>query len=140
MRVTGMLCPPSSHVMEPPPPPCALVPGLLFGWLLVFGLLGWLLRWLVGCWLIGSGTAEFGWLVGWLVCWLVRWLVGCRLVVGCMCAYCQDTCCVALLHSVPVCMHAIARVFGVLCTFHFGVLARCSSGVLGSEAALLQRR
>ena len=71
VRVSGMLCPPCSQVMQPPPPPCALVPGLLVGWLLVFGLLGWLLRWLVGCWFIGSGTAEFGWLVGWLVGWLL---------------------------------------------------------------------
>ena len=68
-------------VYAPPPPLCALVLGLLVGRLLVFGLLGWLLRWLVGCWLIGSGTAEFGWLVGWFVGWLVGWLV-CWLV-GC---------------------------------------------------------
>ena len=47
VRVSSMLCPPSSEVMESPPPPrCALVPGLLVGWLLVFGLLGWLLCWL----------------------------------------------------------------------------------------------
>ena len=65
--VSGVLCPPSSQVMGPPPPLCALVPGLLVGWLLVFWLLGWLLGWLVGCWLIGSWAAEFGWLVGWLV-------------------------------------------------------------------------
>ena len=40
-----------------PPPLCALVLGLLVGWLLLFGLLGWLLGWLVGCRLIGSWTA-----------------------------------------------------------------------------------
>ena len=63
--------PPPPKFCNPPPPPCALVPGLLVGWLLVFWLLGCLLRWLVGCWLIGSRTAEFGWLLGWLVGWLV---------------------------------------------------------------------
>ena len=86
MRVGGVLCPPSSQFMHPPPP---CVHWCLACWLvglMVFGLLGWLLRWLVGCWLIGSGTAEFGWLVGWFVGWfvgwLVCWLVGCWLVAG----------------------------------------------------------
>ena len=81
MRVSRMLCPPSSQVLQPPSPLCALVLSLLVGWLLVFGLLGWLLRWLVGCWLIGTGTAQFDWLVPWLVGWLVGLFVGC-LVVG----------------------------------------------------------
>ena len=68
-----------------PPPLCALVPGLLVGWLLVFGLLGWLLGWLVSCW-----TVEFGWLVGRLVAWLVAWLVGCWLVAGVYVCVCTD--------------------------------------------------
>ena len=72
MWFNGMLCPPSSQVMPPLPPLCALVPSLLVGWLLVFGLLGTLLGWLVDCW-----TALFAWLVGRLGSWLVAWLVGC---------------------------------------------------------------
>ena len=43
VRVSGMLCPPSSQVMESRHP-CALLPGLLVGWLPVFGLIGWLFR------------------------------------------------------------------------------------------------
>ena len=75
--VIGMLCPPSSQVMQPPPPPLrALAPGLLVGWLMVFGLLDWLLGSLVGCWCMGFVTAEFGWLVGWLHGCMVRCLLG----------------------------------------------------------------
>ena len=59
MLVCSMLCPPSSQVMQTPPL-CALVRGSLVGWQLVFGLLGWLLGSLVGCWWMGSWTAEFG--------------------------------------------------------------------------------
>ena len=40
MLVSGVVCPPSLQDMESPPPLCALVSGLLVGWLLVFGLLG----------------------------------------------------------------------------------------------------
>ena len=153
---TVLLC--GSVVCFVPPPrklwnphlPCALVPGLLVGWLLVFGLLGWLLCWLVGCWLLGSGTAGFGWLagwlLGWLVCWLVSSLVG-RLLASfwgvCVCSVLTH---VVLLHSVSPCKHAraaIARVFGGVVHISFrrssGVLARCSSGVLGTEAAPLER-
>ena len=64
-----------------PPPLCALVPPLLVGWPLVFGLLCWLLGWLVGCWTVESSWL-IGWLVGWLVAWLLAWLVGCWLVAG----------------------------------------------------------
>ena len=77
--VSGMLCPPSSQVMQPPPPPCALVPGLLVGWLLVFGLFGWLLGSLVGCWQMGFGQLS---LAGWLVGWFVAWFVVCCLFAG----------------------------------------------------------
>ena len=59
MLVSGMLCPPSSQVLQPPPLR-ALVPGLLVGRLLVFMLLGWLWGSLLGCWLMGCWTAEFG--------------------------------------------------------------------------------
>ena len=101
VRVSGMLCLPSSQFMHPPPL-CALVLGLLVGWLLTFGLLGWLLRWLVGCWLIGSCTAEFGWLVGWLVCLFVCWLVG--LLVGWLLASCWGVCvCIVCTHAVWCC-------------------------------------
>ena len=81
-----MLCPPSSQVMESPRNVC--IGNWLIGCLVfVFGRLGWLLGWLVGCWLISSWAAEFGslvgwvgWLVGWLVGWVVAWLVSGGLV------------------------------------------------------------
>ena len=51
MWVSGMLCPPSSQVMGPPPPPRVCTGTWLVGWLavgfpvawLVVGLVGWLL-------------------------------------------------------------------------------------------------
>ena len=59
---------------------------------------------------------------------------------------CLDTCFVAVLHSVSVCKRAcvaIARVFGEVVHISFwcpgGLLLRCSSGVLVSEAAPLER-
>ena len=89
--------PPPSRFWNPPPP-CALLPGLLVGWLSVFGFLGWLLRWLVGCWLIGSSVAKFGWLVGWFVGWLVGSLVGWLL------ASCWGVCvCIVWTHAVWCC-------------------------------------
>ena len=45
------------------PAPCAVLPGLLAGWLLIFGS--------VGCWLASFCAVEFGWLVGTLIRWLV---------------------------------------------------------------------
>ena len=86
VRVSGMLCPPSSQVLQPPPPPVCTGTWLV-GWLAVGFRVAWLVVALVGwLWLIGSGTTEFGWLVGLLVGWLVCWLVGCWLFAGvCVC-------------------------------------------------------
>ena len=111
VRVSGMLCHPSSQVMETPPRVHWYLPSLLVGWLLVFGLLGWLLGLLVGCWLIGFGTPEFAWLIGWLVGWFIGWLV---VAVWCCCTVCL---CVSMY--VP----RLQLSLGGLCTFHFGVLA-----------------
>ena len=125
--VSGMVCPTSSQILQPPPPLCEPVPGLLVGWLLVFGLLGWLLGLLVGCWWMGSSTAEFGWLVGRLVvcmvgcllasCWGVcTGAVAFKMVLGgvYVCVCCLDTCYVVLLHSVPVCKHVCAMIAKVM--------------------------
>ena len=148
VRVSGMLCPPSSQVLQPPPPVCTgtwpvgwLAVGFRVAWLVV-ALCGWLLVdwfWHSCVWLVGE---VVGWLVGWFVGWLV---VG--YLLACVCVYCPHTCCVVLLHTVPVCKPvcaAIARVFGGVVHISFwrssGVLARFSSGVLGSEAAPLERR
>ena len=60
----------------PPPPVCTGT------WLLVFGLLGWLLGSLVGCWWMGSWAAEFG--------LFFVWLVGC--MVRCLLASCWGVC------------------------------------------------
>ena len=127
---------PPLRLWDPPPLcMCAPVLGLLVVVLLVFGLLGWLLGLLVGCW-----TADFGWLgrrwVGWLVsclvgCWLVDRVYVCVCVCVCVCTgvvalyvvlggvyvcvCCMDRCCVGSLHNVFVCKHAceaIARVTG----------------------------
>ena len=130
VRVTGMLSPPllPGSATPPPPPPCALVLGLLVGWLLVFGLVGWLLRWLVGCWLISSGTAEFGslvrWLVGLLVGLLVGWLLASCWGVG-VCIVCTHAvwCCCTVLLCVSLYVQRLQGCLGGLCTFHFGVLA-----------------
>ena len=65
---------------------------VVFSWLLVCELVGWLVAWLVGrlvSWLVGSLVNRLVvwlvcWVLGLLVCWLVGWLVGClagRLVV-----------------------------------------------------------
>ena len=109
----------------------------------------WLVVALVGCWLIGSGTAEFGWLVG----WLVGWFVG--LLVGWLLASCWGVCvCIVHTHAVWRCctvcpcvslyVQQLQRSWGGVVHISFwrfsGVLARCSSGVLGSEAAPLERR
>ena len=79
MLVSGMLCPPSCQVMQPPPcvhwyPACWLV-----GWLVV-GFSGcligcWVCWFVVGGWVLGQLSLG-GWLVGWFVaCFVVCWLV-----------------------------------------------------------------
>ena len=74
MRVSGMLCPPSSQFMHPPP--SVFTGAWLVGWLAVCFRVAWLIVALVG-WLLVDWFWHNGvWLVGWLVCWFVGWLVG----------------------------------------------------------------
>ena len=159
MLVSGMLCPPSSPVMQPPSPcvhwylACWLV-GCWFSGCLVGCCVGWLV---VGGWVLGQLSLAGG-LVGWLVAWfVVCWLVAgvcaqvlwhCRCCwMGCMCVCCLDTCCVVLLHIASLCKHVcavIAKVLGVVVHISFwrssGVLARCSSGVVAVPLRSLERR
>ena len=81
--------------MGTPPPLCALVRGLLVGWLLVF-------RLLVGCWVGWLVVGQLS-LAGWLVVWLVAWLVGCWLVAGVyVCVLPRHMLCGVVAHCVCV--------------------------------------
>ena len=51
MRVSGLLCPPSSQFMQPPPPPPVCTGAWLVGWLAVGFRVAWLVVALVG-WLV----------------------------------------------------------------------------------------
>ena len=126
--VGGMLCPPSSQVMDSP----SCVQCYLACWVPAC----WFSGCLDGCWLIGLWAAELGSLVCWLVGFLVVGsLVGCTCVcIGavacyveldgvcvCVCVCCLDTCCVVFLRGVFLCKHvcpAIAKVLGGCCA-HF---------------------
>ena len=97
-----------------PPPLCALVPGLLVGWLLVFGLLDWLLGW----------TAQFGWLVGWLVGYVVGWLwASCWGVCVCVAWTHAVWCCCTVCLCVSMHVQPLQGSLGGLCTLNLGVLA-----------------
>ena len=108
-----------------------LVVGFRVAWLVV-GLVGWLLV----DWFLVSRVWLAGWLVGCVVGWLLASCWGVRLCCMDTCLRCCCTSCLCV--SMPV--QPLQGSLGGLCTFDFGVLARCSSDVLGSEAAPLEQR
>ena len=83
---------PFSQAMDPPPPPCVVLPGLLVGWLLIFG---WVCCWLVGWWRLHGWLGFVGWLGEVYVCLhmccsmlCVAWIVSCMwrgVVAWCVC-------------------------------------------------------
>ena len=75
VRVSGMLCSPSSQVLQPPPPPVCTGTWLV-GWLAVGFRVAWLVVALVGWLLVDWFWHSRVWLVGGVVGWLVGWFVG----------------------------------------------------------------